>query len=244
MRYFLELRYRGTHFFGWQRQPEVKTVQGEIESALSTILKQQTLITGCGRTDTGVHSYQYFAHFNAAEKLDDYRLLKSINGILNQDIEIIRLIPVSEENHARFDASARTYHYYLHLGKNPFLKGLSTSIRQPLDLEVMNASAIHFLGEKDFSSFEKIGADNATSICNVTESHWIFKNDQWRYRITANRFVRNMVRAIVGTQLDIARRRFSIDDLPEIIAAKDRGMAGTSAPAEGLYLEEIQYPFL
>lgn len=244
MRYFLELRYRGTHFSGWQRQPEARTVQGEIEAALATLLRTETPITGCGRTDTGVHASQYFVHFDTGEPLDDYRFLKSVNGILDKDIEIVRLIPVQEQHHSRFDADSRTYHYYLHLGKNPFLQGLSTSIRQPLDLDLMNASARFFLGEMDFSAFEKIGGDNATSFCKVTESNWTFESGQWKYRITANRFLRNMVRAIVGTHLDIAKARFKLEDLPEIIASKDRGRAGTSAPADGLYLEEIKYPFL
>ena len=240
----MKLQYRGSSFCGWQIQPNDETVQGNIESALKTLMKGETPITGCGRTDTGVHAKYYVAHFDTENTIEDkYKWLKSLNALTHQDIGIMDIGEVDDEAHARFDATSRSYEYRIHSGPQPFLRGLSTRIDSLPDFDVLQRASAEFIGRRDYSAFEKTGGDNATSICDVRQSRWEIQGNEFVYHITADRFLRNMVRAIVGTQLDIARGRFSLSDLHGIIEAKDRSGAGTSAAPDGLYLNDVQYSF-
>jgi len=244
MRYFLELSYLGTNYHGWQRQTNAPTVQEEIEKALSVLLQTQTEVTGCGRTDAGVHAKKYFLHFDADNALEEEKLVYKLNGILAKDISIHQAIQVSEDAHTRFGATSRSYEYHIHQFKNPFLEGLSTDYRQPLNVELMNEAAHVLLQTKEFGAFCKAGADNHTDFCDVREAIWKKTNDQLIFCITADRFLRNMVRAIVGTLLDVGLRKITVDEFKQIVNSQDRRKAGVSVPAHGLYLTDIKYPFI
>lgn len=241
MRYFLEFAYNGQNYFGWQKQPRQVTVQGVLENAVSTILRENIGLTGAGRTDTGVHARQMFAHFDRKENLPA-DLLHRLNAFLPGDIAVYGIHPVLPRAHARFDALERTYHYFIETRKNPFNFDYAWQIRHNLDAEKMNLAAASLLGKQDFSSFAKLHTDVKTHICEVKFANWEQNGPQLKFTITADRFLRNMVRSIVGTLTDVGKGKTGLEEFNNIIAQKDRSFAGSSAPAQGLYLVEVVYP--
>ena len=242
MRYFIELAFKGTNYCGWQLQPNAITVQGVIEEKLSILLKQKIEIVGAGRTDTGVHALQYFAHFDIDTTIVDTKnLIYRLNRILPYDISIFSIFEVPENTHARFDATSRTYRYLIETNKNPFNHEFATFIPYKLNLEKMNLAAKILLSHNDFKSFSKTGSDNKTTICKVTQANWSINNSLTVFEITADRFLRNMVRAIVGTMIDVGKEKISIAEFENIINALDRKCTGESAEAKGLYLYKIEY---
>jgi len=242
LRYFLELSYKGTHYHGWQTQPNAVSIQESIEKALSTLLGFPTSIMGAGRTDAGVHAKQMFAHFDSNNVVDTQQLTYRLNRFLPADIAIHNIHQVQPDAHARFDAIARSYTYRVHTKKNPFLQETSWYYAKELDFEMMNKAAKALLFFEDFQSFSKTHTDVKTYICDISEAYWEQNGSEWHFHITANRFLRNMVRAIVGTLIEIGLHKISIDELVQIIEAKDRSKAGFSVPAHGLYLTKIVYP--
>lgn len=243
MRYFLTLAYNGTSFHGWQRQPNATSVQQALEEALSTLLRESITIVGAGRTDTGVHAKEMMAHFEADLSVEaEENLPYLLNRFLKEDIVIHRLERVKADAHARFDATARTYEYHLGFQKNPFKQQLHYYFHQPVSVEKMNEAAQILLTYENFEAFAKTHSDVKTFLCDVTKVDWESTAEGAIFTITANRFLRNMVRAIVGTLLEIGTGKIEVADLHKIIQSKDRGEAGFSVPAAGLYLSEIQYP--
>lgn len=243
MRFFLELAYNGSEFHGWQIQPNGSTVQQELTDRISTLLKQKVSVIGCGRTDTGVHAKEYFAHFDAEELTGGAELFRfKLNNMLHPHIAIKDIHPMVDNAHARFSAQWRSYEYLIIRRKDPFHQGLSWRCVYKLDIDRMNVAAQFLIGEKDFACFCKSHAANKTNICTVTEALWTEDGDFLRFNITANRFLRNMVRAIVGTLVDIGRGRHELEEMNRILASGDRSEAGTSAPAQGLYLSRVVYP--
>ena len=242
MRYFIELSYAGTRYHGWQTQPNADTVQATIEKALSLLLRTPTKITGAGRTDAGVHARQMFAHFDVENEIDPVDLTYKLNSFLPGDIAIHRIHQVTDEAHARFDATARSYQYFIHRYKNPFLTETSWHLAKDLDVDLMNKAARILLDYKDFKSFSKTHTDVKTFICDVRYAEWQMLDNQLVFNITADRFLRNMVRAIVGTLVDVGLHKLSVDDFKQIIESRDRSNAGFSVPAKGLFLTEITYP--
>lgn len=246
MRYFMTLAYNGAPFHGWQSQPNAVTVQQTIEQALTIVLRQPIAIVGAGRTDTGVNARKMVAHFNLDTPLTDTdRVIKALNTIIGPDIAIYSIAAVHNDAHARFDATSRTYHYYTVSHKSPFFYNLAwTEPSNGLDFEAMNRAAALLLEVNDFTSFSKLHTDVKTNICNVTEAHWeSVGNHGHVFIISANRFLRNMVRAVVGTLIDVGRNKISIEQFKQIIAEKNRCAAGTSMPPQALYLWDITYPF-
>ena len=243
MRYFISLAYNGTPFHGWQCQPNAISVQEVLEDALATVLRTPIKVTGAGRTDTGVHAKLMIAHFDASIPDDIYgNLVYILNQFLKTDLVIHSIISVKEDAHARFDAQIRTYEYHIDLEKNPFSKGLAYLFRDALDLDKMNEAAQLMQTFKDFESFSKTHTDVKTFFCDISHAEWIKKEGGYVFKITANRFLRNMVRAIVGTLLDVGTNKTTIEQVGEIIKSKQRSNAGFSVPAHGLYLTDIQYP--
>lgn len=244
MRYFIEFSYCGKNYFGYQIQPKQISVQEELEKALSTVLRMPIKTTGAGRTDTGVHAKKMYAHFDYFEALP-HRLSYQLNSFLPSDIAIHRIFAVKEGTHARFDATFRTYEYYIALEKNPFMQESAWQYwKHPLDMEAMNTSCEILYEYDDFKSFSKVGADNKTSICTIYKAEWTQENEVvLKFTISANRFLRNMVRAIVGTMVEIGRGKYGPEEMHRIIRAKDRNVAGGSAPAHGLFLVDVGYDF-
>lgn len=245
-RFFLQLAYDGTPYRGWQRQPAAPSVQEEVERALRTALHAPDLfVVGCGRTDTGVHATDYFLHFDApSEQVVDERLVYSLNSMLPATIAIKRLIPVADDAHARFHAVERGYTYLILRRKDAFMADRAHVIHPPLDVEAMDRACRYLIGKKDFSSFCKAGSDSKTMLCDVRSAGWTAMPNGYRFHIRADRFLRNMVRAIVGTSIRIGKGQAPSESMATVIAARDRSAAGKSAPARGLYLEHIAYPFL
>ena len=244
MRYFIELAYNGTRFFGWQRQPKHISIQEVLEQSLSTLLKTKIEITGCGRTDTGVHAKKYFAHFDHDDSFSDtycHTLTRKLNAFLPKEIVIFSIFKVEDDFHARFSASTRTYKYYVETAKNPFQLQFTHWVFEKLDMEAMNVAASLLIGNKDFTSFSKLHTDVNNNFCDVQTAHWERAGEQLIFTITANRFLRNMVRAIVGTLLMVGKGKISVADFQQIIEQKDRCKAGMSAPAHALFLEEVKY---
>jgi tRNA pseudouridine38-40 synthase len=241
VRYFLELAYNGKNYFGWQRQPKQISVQEVLEKAVSTLLRTKIEVTGAGRTDTGVHALKMFAHFDFEEVVPE-DLVHRLNSFLPKDIVIYKIHQMSPSAHARFDASDRTYHYLVRMGKNPFDFDFAWQIRMDLDLVKMNLASQLLLGKKDFSSFAKLHTDVKTHICEVKFARWEMLDSELKFTITADRFLRNMVRAIVGTLVDVGKGKISLEEFNNIIAQKDRSFASGSAPAQGLYLADVVYP--
>jgi len=244
-RYFIELAYKGTPFCGWQFQPNGPTVQGELERALEMILRNPARLTGAGRTDAGVHALNYVAHFDALrdDLHTDASMIDRLNGILPREIAVSRIIIVPPAAHARFNAVSRTYRYRIATKKNPFTIDWAYHFYRPLDVEKMNEAAAILLEYKDFTSFSKLHSDAKTNLCDILYAQWYDDHDdELRFEITANRFLRNMVRAIVGAMIDIGLGKYPPADIREIILEKNRGAAGTSAPPQGLYLVKIEYP--
>lgn len=243
-RYFIQLSYKGTHYHGWQIQPNASTVQEVVTKAFSTILREDIEITGAGRTDSGVHASFFVAHFDSnQEGLDkDLKLVFKLNNFLPDDIALFRIIKVNNDAHARFDANERTYRYYIHQRKDVFINDTSWYYPTDLNVEMMNKAARVLLQYKDFTSFSKINTDVKTNICNVSEARWTKDDYRLIFTIKADRFLRNMVRAIVGTALDVGKEKLTLDDFKQIVENKNRADAGTSVPAHGLFLEDIHYP--
>lgn len=242
MRYFVTLNYDGTRFHGWQVQPNGISVQGELQRCLSLLLRQEVTVTGAGRTDAGVHARMMVAHFDVEQTLDCHQLAYKLNKLLPQDIAIQDIQPVADDLHARFSATARTYHYFLHTVKDPFLRHYSCELHYPLDFELMNQAARMLLSYDDFGAFCKSHADVKTTLCHVTRAEWRSEGaGRWVFVITANRFLRNMVRAVVGTLVEVGRGRLSLDDFRRVVEGKRRTEAGESMPAHALFLEKIEY---
>ncbi len=246
MRYFIKLAYDGSGYHGWQVQENAHTVQAEIEKKLSLMLGEQISVTGCGRTDTGVHAREFYAHFDLTKPLPfkPKDLVFKLNRFFDETIAVYDIFPVADDMHARFSAVSRTYKYYINTIKNPFITKYSYFHPLPLDVEAMNRAADYLLEYEDFTSFSKLHTQTATNICRIHEANWEKKqNGDLIFTITADRFLRNMVRAIVGTLLEIGKGKMKPEAIKEIIEAKDRGKAGFSAPAHGLFLEKIVYDF-
>ncbi len=242
MRYFIQFSYFGKSYHGWQKQPNALTVQQVLEEALSTLLRHPIETVGAGRTDTGVHAKQMFAHFEVNRIDDDMNLVYRLNALLPDAIAIGQIYEVSDVAHARFDAIQRTYEYWVVQDKNPFYSDFAHYIKHPLDIKRMNEAAAVLLDYEDFECFSKSNTDVKTYRCEITKAIWEKKGDVLVFTITADRFLRNMVRAIVGTLLEVGLDKRSVDDVKRIINSKDRCQAGTSVPAKGLYLTSVQYP--
>lgn len=242
MRYFITLSYDGTHFHGWQVQPNGVSIQGELQKALSLILREDIAITGAGRTDAGVHASMMIAHFDCDKEFDRYQLCYKLNRLLPQDIAIRQIEQVREDLHARFSAVSRTYHYYIHTYKSPFLHHYSCELHYELDFQKMNEAAKILTEYDDFGAFCKSHSDVKTTLCKVTRAKWVeLREGEWFFEITANRFLRNMVRAVVGTLVEVGRGRLSLDDFRHVIEGKRRTEAGESMPGNALFLVDIKY---
>lgn len=241
LRYFIELSFNGKNYHGWQIQPDVISVQEKLNHALSTILQHKIEVVGAGRTDTGVHASMMFAHFDTNFKIDSNFSFK-LNSILPNDISVKRIFLVNKDKHARFDAIERSYEYRIWLGRNPFLLDFSWQIhsKKP-DVHLMNSAAKLLLEYNDFESFSKVKTDVYTFNCKIKEAYWNQDNELLTFFITADRFLRNMVRAIVGTLLDVGLGKISLEDFRNIIESKNRSNAGLSVPAKGLFLTNIKY---
>lgn len=242
LRYFLELAYNGKNYFGWQVQPNQISVQEAIETRLSKILGQDISIVGAGRTDSGVHAKKMYAHFDYEGELKK-DLVKHLNSFLPKDIAIYNIHEMHPEAHARFDATSRSYNYFISPFKNPFTSESAWNFNRTLDLDKMNDAAQLLIKKGDFGSFAKLHTDVKTNICDVREAFWRETEDgQFIFQITADRFLRNMVRAIVGTLVEVGIGKITKEDLARIIQDQHRSSAGASAPAHGLYLVDVQYP--
>lgn len=241
MRYFIELSYNGKNYHGWQIQPDAVSVQEKLNNALSTIFQEKIEVVGAGRTDSGVHASQMFAHFDIEKELEKEVVFR-INSILPNDIAVSQVFLVNNEKHARFDATSRTYEYKIWLGRNPFLLDFSWQIHsQKPNVDLMNKAAKLLLEYTDFQTFSKVKTEVYTFNCDITEAYWIQNKNELIFHISANRFLRNMVRAIVGTLLDVGLGKISIKDFKQIIESKNRANAGLSVPAKGLFLTHIKY---
>lgn len=247
MRFFIYMAYEGTSFFGWQVQPKHISVQEVIEKCLSLLLHEPHIgVTGCGRTDTGVSASVYYAHFDTTHTLSKSQCLdlkNQLNNFLPAEVVIYGIFAVQEHAHARFDAQSRTYQYFVATKKNPFTFSHRWFCYTPLNLDNMNTAAALLLHTDDFTSFSKVHTQVNNFICHVTEARWQRVGDDLIFTITANRFLRNMVRAIVGTLLDVGKGKLTITDFQNIINQKNRCNAGTSMPARALFLTDVRYPW-
>ena len=248
MRYFITFSYDGTRYHGWQIQPNGDSVQERLQWALSTLLREQVGVTGAGRTDAGVHARMMVAHFDTEarflsdEGINCQQLVYKLNRLLPQDIAVSRVEPVAADMHARFSAVSRMYRYYIHTSKNPFLRAYSCELHYPLDFEAMNEAARVLMTYEDFGAFCKSGADVKTTLCTVTQAQWVQTSaSSWYFEIRANRFLRNMVRAVVGTLIDVGRGRLSLEEFRKVVEGKRRTEAGESMPGNALFLEDIVY---
>ena len=242
MRYFIELQYDGAAYCGWQRQPNAPTIQGIIEDKLSLLLRRPTEIVGAGRTDTGVNASYYVAHLDSDITIDIEQLRYKLNKILPPDIAILGIREVRDTLHARFDAREREYTYLLTQRKSPFRRFTAWYYAADLDVEAMNAAAATLLNHEDFTSFAKLNSNNKTNICHITHARWEVEADgTLRFTIRADRFLRNMVRAIVGTLVDVGRGRYSVAEFEDIIRSRDLSRCSTGAPACGLFLSNVRY---
>ncbi len=243
MRYFADIEFDGTAYSGWQIQPHSPSVQQTLEEALALFLRCKVDVTGAGRTDAGVHASQMIAHFDLETSQDPDWMMHKLNGILPQDIAVHRIWPVRPDAHARFDAVSRTYKYYVTLNKSAFHREYSWYLVNEPDFGLMNQAAEMLLSTVDFTSFSKLHTDTKTNDCRVTEALWTpLEDGRWVFTITADRFLRNMVRAIVGTLMEVGRHKLTLEEFKKIIESKDRCSAGDSAPAQGLFLHKIVYP--
>ncbi len=243
LRYCIEFSYNGKNYFGYQVQPDAVSVQEELEKALSTILREEVKTTGAGRTDTGVHAKKMFAHFDSGTALDE-TLSRKLNSFLPPDISVKRVFKVKDDFHARFDATYRTYEYYISLDKNPFTRESAWQHwKRDLDLDKMNDACKILFEYEDFTSFAKLKTDNKTNICKIYRAEWEQHGSELKFTVSANRFLRNMVRAIVGTMVEVGLGKIKPEDLRKVIEDKHRNSAGTSAPAHGLFLVDVGYKF-
>jgi len=247
-RYFIEIAYCGKGYHGWQMQNNAISVQEVLNKALATVLRVATETLGAGRTDTGVHAQQLYVHFDAEASgiiTKPTRFLHSLNALLPHDIAVVQLLEVAADAHARFDATQRSYEYHVHFHKDPFNFDKSWYLRDQPDVAKMNIAAKHLLGKQDFSCFSKAHTQVFTNICHIKRAEWVWKDAQHLvFHITADRFLRNMVRAIVGTLLEIGIKGKDADYILEVIASQNRSKAGTSVPAHGLYLTAVAYPYI
>ena len=257
MRYKIRLSYDGSAFCGWQIQPKDRTVQGDLEKALETLTGGHIPVTGAGRTDTEVNAINYIAHFDIPDevRIEAAQLCYKLNAILPRELVIHEVSEAGEDFHARFDARSREYHYFIHFTKDPFCEKFSYRMRYPLDIAKMNEAAAYLLGEQDFRCFEKTGGNNATSICTVTEAGWSTyrpthlelmgmegrEGDYIVFSIRANRFLRNMVRAIVGSLIEVGRGKRKPEWIGELIAGGSRSDAGSSVPGKALFFSGASY---
>ncbi|MCT4672633.1 MAG: tRNA pseudouridine(38-40) synthase TruA [Prolixibacteraceae bacterium] len=241
-RYFIQLSYNGESYHGWQIQPNAITVQEDLQKALSTISRETIEVTGAGRTDTGVHASLYIAHFDAnSTKLDDPNFAYKLNKFLGKGIAIQKIFKVDSESHARFDATYRSYKYFVSLEKDPFMFRYAFKPFKKPDFEKMNKAAKYLFNHKDFESFERTGADNKTSVCEIMEAQWEVNDNFAVFTIKADRFLRNMVRAIVGTLLEVGYGKITPEEFNQIIEKRNRKYAGASVPGEALFLVDIGY---
>ncbi len=262
MRYFISISYRGKNYSGWQIQNNAESIEEKLEKALSIQLKEAIDVVGAGRTDAGVNASLFYAHFDTtSDELllpeNKTHIIYKVNAILPRDILVYDIFPVHSEAHARFDASSRSYKYYVHIGKEPFAAAHSHSVKYHLDVEKMNEATKYLIGTQDFSCFEKVNGGNATSICTLTYAKWeilenskIYEKNPYistlylEFTISANRFLRNMVRAIVGSLIEIGRGRREPEWIKELIESKNRCLSGQSVPGEALFLTDIVYPYI
>lgn len=242
LRYFIELSYNGKNYHGWQIQPNAISVQEVLEKALSTLLRVKTGVVGAGRTDTGVHASQIFAHFDTENRVDENEFTYKLNSILPKTIVVDKVFRVTDDSHARFHAVKRSYEYKIITKKDPFLHEYTHLMKLPLDVDKMNKAAHILLNYTNFKCFSKVKTEVHTFNCDITKAIWVKENNQLVFHITANRFLRNMVRAIVGTLLNVGLGKIEVSAIHEIIKSEDRGAAGVSVPAQGLYLTKVEYP--
>lgn len=241
-KYLITIAYNGTHFHGWQIQPNATTVQETLENALGIILRNKISLIGAGRTDTGVHAAFFTAHFTTDTQIDKpQKIIKAANQIMKKNIVIFDLFEVNDNFNSRFDAISRTYKYFIAKYKNPFVEDYFCLIKYNLNINLMNQAAKILTNYSNFKSFEKAHSNNKTSICKITKAQWHEQKNTLIFTITANRFLRNMVRSIVGTMIDIGQQKITIKRFKEIIELKDRTKAGKSAEAKALFLTDIQY---
>ena len=242
-RFFIRLSYDGTDYHGWQLQQNAHSVQAELNEKLSTLLGQQINVVGCGRTDAGVHAREFYAHFDVKKiQFTETDLVYKLNRFLPGDVAINHIFAVGDEMHARFSALSRTYKYFITRKKSPFQRQFSYLLNVPLDMDAMEQAVKILTAYEDFTSFSKLHTQTATNICKITEAHWELVDNNLVFTITADRFLRNMVRAIVGTLLEIGKGKMKAQEMQKIIEAKDRSRAGFSVPAQGLFLERVVYP--
>ncbi len=246
MRWFMTLSYRGAPFHGWQRQPGAVTVQSTVEDALATLLREPVAVTGAGRTDAGVNARRMVAHLDLPDDFDgaSQRFIKALNSLVGRDIAIEAMKPVAADAHARFDAIERSYRYFVHTRKSPFTGKLSWYAPNTLDFDAMNRAAALILGRRDFTSFSKLHTDVKTNICDLRRAEWVCSDSeagQWYFEIAADRFLRNMVRAVVGTLVEVGRGKMVPEGILDILDRKDRCAAGTSMPGEALFLWDVKY---
>lgn len=244
LRYFIKLAYNGTNYHGWQSQPNASSVQETLNKAVSVVLNSEVNLMGAGRTDTGVHAKEMFAHFDFETQLESQNLIHKLNSYLPKDIVVYDIIPVQDEAHARFDATKRTYEYHINTFKDAFLQDLSWYFHQKLDIDLMNEASKLLFDHTDFQCFSKVNTDVNTFDCTIFEAHWQQENNKLVFTISANRFLRNMVRAIVGTLVNVGLQKITLEDFNEIIKSKNRDKAGFSVPAHGLYLTKIDYGYI
>lgn len=243
LRYFIRFSYNGTRYHGWQSQPNALSVQEVLTTALSTVLQQPISLTGAGRTDTGVHATMMYAHFDVESDLAVATLVHRLNAFLPEDIAVIDLLEVHSTAHARFDATSRTYEYHIHTFKSPFLQNRSWYFSQKLELQAMNEAASLLLDHTDFECFSKVHTEVHTFNCKISLARWEQNGNSLIFTITADRFLRNMVRAIVGTLIGVGLGKISLDDFKKILESRNRSEAGFSVPAHGLYLTDIRYDY-
>lgn len=242
MRYFIYFSFDGTNYHGWQIQPNGISVQEQLETALSTLLREKVPVVGAGRTDAGVHARKMVAHFDINQKIDGKQLVYKLNRLLPRDMAVDRIEEVESIKHARFSALSRTYRYYVTTNRDPFTRMFSWQTNYELDFALMNEAAAILLEYEDFAAFCKSHSDAKTTICNVMSAKWYMTSDtSWYFEITANRFLRNMVRAIVGTLIEVGRHRITINEFRRIIESKQRTKAGESMPGNALFLYDIGY---
>lgn len=242
MRYLASLQFDGTAYHGWQIQSNGDSVQERVQQSLSTLLRKTVEVVGAGRTDSGVHARHLPCHFDVEGELEVEQLCHRLNKILPQDIACHDIRPVSDDLHARFSAVRRTYRYFIHTSKNPFLRTQSVETHWPLDFELMNEGARFLLTVQDFRAFCKAGADCKTTLCQVSKAEWVAMGEgRWFFEVTANRFLRNMVRAIVGTLFELGRHRITLEQMKDIVLHGTRSDAGESMPARGLFLWQVDY---
>ena len=243
MRYFIILSYDGTNYHGWQIQPNGNSVQETLTKALSTLLREDTSIVGAGRTDAGVHALKMIAHFDTEREVDCAHLIDKLNRLLPADISVLQVCPVNVDAHARFSATSRTYRYYVSTAKNPFNRHRTMRLFHTPDFERMNEAALRLFDYIDFTSFSKLHTDVATNNCHIVQAQWQQVDEhEWRFVIQADRFLRNMVRAVVGTLLEVGRGKMTIEEFCQVIEKKNRCSAGTSVPAHALFLVDVTYP--